>query len=203
MSIAQRMTYADLMEQPEDGCLHELVRGEIVRMPPPKGEHGAFEFWLGEAIGRYLYERARGLGWAEDQGRRQRNRLVGALAGGEFGIRFTLPDDPDQVRGVDVCYLTPEQVRRHEESGSDEYFPGVPALVIEVISPSESAEYVDQKISDYLAGGAQLVWLVYPRTRTVKVYSPDEPLRVVRSNDVLTGEPVLPGFALPLAGMFD
>jgi hypothetical protein len=27
MSIAQRMTYADLMKQPEDNCLHELVRG--------------------------------------------------------------------------------------------------------------------------------------------------------------------------------
>jgi Uma2 family endonuclease len=74
---------------------------------------------------------------------------------------------------------------------------------VEVISPSDSAEYIDQKLSDYLAGGAQIVWLVYPRTRTVKVYSPDEPLRVVGRDGVLAGEPVLPGFALPLAGMFD
>ena len=45
MAIAQRMTHADLMQQPEDDCLHEPVRGEIIRMPPPAGEHGVFEVW--------------------------------------------------------------------------------------------------------------------------------------------------------------
>lgn len=40
MTTTQRMTYADLMALPDDGYLHELVRGEILPMPPPKGEHG-------------------------------------------------------------------------------------------------------------------------------------------------------------------
>jgi Uma2 family endonuclease len=128
--------------------------------------------------------------------------LVGALAGGEFGIRFSLPDDPDQVRGLDVCYLSPEQVARYETSGPNEYFREVPALVAEVISPSESADYVDEKLSDYLAGGARLVWLLYPRSRTVKVYSPDAPLQVVPFSGVLTGDVVLPDFSLAVATLF-
>jgi Uma2 family endonuclease len=30
----------------------------------------------------------------------------------------------------------------------------------EVVSPSDSAAYINEKVRDYLAGGAQLVWLV-------------------------------------------
>ena len=76
--VAQaRMTYEDLMGQPEDGCRHELVRGEILRMPPPKGKHGRVEFALARAIGRYLHERAITLGWREEQGLLACDLLVG------------------------------------------------------------------------------------------------------------------------------
>ena len=202
MTTQQRMRFEDLLAQPEDGYLYELVRGEILRMPPPKGKHGRIEMWLVRAIDRYLTSRALASGWSEDHGRIARDRLVGALAGGEFGIRFSLPDDPDQVRGLDVCYLSPEQVARYEATGEDEYFREVPTLVAEVISPSESADYVDEKLSDYLAGGARLVWLLYPRSRTVKVYSPDAPLQVVPFSGVLTGGVVLPDFLLAVATLF-
>ncbi len=143
MTTLQRMSFADLMLQPEDGCLHELVRGEILHMPPPKGKHGNFEARLVEAISRYLYRRAEALGWTASQGMDARDLLVGRVDSGEAGIRFSLPDDPDQVRGLDVCYLTPEQVARHHAAGSDEYIPEVPALVAEVISTSERAAYID------------------------------------------------------------
>ena len=41
------MTYDDLLATPEDGQLYELVRGEIVRIPPPKGMHGSREARVG------------------------------------------------------------------------------------------------------------------------------------------------------------
>lgn len=43
MVTTQRKTYDDLMALPNDENLHELVRGEILCMPPPKGQHGATE----------------------------------------------------------------------------------------------------------------------------------------------------------------
>jgi hypothetical protein len=63
MTTTRRMTYADLMALPDDGRLHELVRGEIRSMPPAKGPHGGIEFALAGAIDRYLYGRALALGW--------------------------------------------------------------------------------------------------------------------------------------------
>ena len=202
MTTLQRMTYSDFMVQPEDGVLHELVRGEILRMPPLKGKHGRIEMRLAGAIDRYLEGRARTLGWADDQGSLARDLLAGALAGGEFGIRFSVQDDPDQVRGVDVCYLSPEQVARYESFDSDEYFPEVPVLVAEIISPSETASYINEKVNDYLSGGAQVVWLIFPKTRSVQIYRPDQPVFTVTAAQALDGGDVLPGFSIPGVRLF-
>lgn len=203
MTTRQRsMTFADLMDLPDDGYLHELVRGEILRMPPPKGGHGGVEMALAEAIGRYLYNRALRLGWDESQGMAARDRLVGYLGGGEDGVRFSLPDDPDQVRGLDLLYLSPEQVARIGDLLTTEYIPEAPVLVAEVISPSESATYVDDKVSDLLAAGSQLIWLLYRRSRSVQVYTPDNMMRKVAAGDVLDGGDILPGFSVALTSLF-
>jgi Uma2 family endonuclease len=201
-TTTRHMTYDDLMAMPEDDALHELIRGEIWRMPPPKGKHGLFEARLVAAIDRYLSGHAMARGWDERQGSDARDLLVGAVAGGEVGIRFSLPDDSDQVRGLDVCYLSPEQVARHAGGRDDEYFGEVPALVAEVISLSETASYVDEKVRDYLAGGARLVWLLYPKTRTVQVFRPGEPMVVRMLGDLLDGADVLPGFSVAVASLF-
>lgn len=175
-TTTRRMTYDDLMATPEDEYLYELVRGEVIRVPPPKGRHGRFESRLVAVLDRYLYARAVALDWDERQGSDARDLLVGSVDSGEAGIRFSLPDDPDQVRGLDVAYLSPEQVARHNARGSDDYIPEVPALVAEVIGSSETATYIDEKVRDYLIGGARLVWLLFPKARTVQVFRPAAPM---------------------------
>ncbi len=202
MATLQRMSFADLMLQPEDGCLHELVRGKILRIPPPKGKHGNLEARLVAAIDRYLYRAAESLGWDESQGMDARDLLVGRVDSGEAGIHIRLSDDPDQVRGIDEGYLTPDQVARHRAVGEDEYIPEAPALVAEVISPSESAAYINEKVADYLAGGAYVVWLVFPRTRTVQLHRTGEPIQIVSGSARLEGDPVLPGFSIALGSLF-
>jgi len=197
-----RMTFDDLMARPDDGYLYELVRGEIVRRPPPKEDHGYIEAALVEAIGRYLYGLALTLRWDESQGRGARDRLVGRLVSGEAGVRFSLPDDPDQTRGLDLGYVSVEQVARLGTVRSGRYMTEMPALVAEIISPSETAAYVNEKVSDYLAGGAQVVWLLYPKTRTVAVHYPDGSARTIPAGGVLDGDAILPGFAEPLLNIF-
>jgi len=203
MTTAQRMTFDDLMAQPDDGHLYELVRGEIIRMPPPKTNHGYVEAALVEAIGRYLQARALDLGWDESQGLAARSRLVGRQLSGEAGVRFRLPDDPDQTRGLDAGYLSPEQVARLQGVPASEYIREAPVLCVEVISPSETAAYVDQKVADYLAAGARQVWLLYPPRRVVRVFYPDETSRTVAANGTLDSGDVLPGFTIALSGIFE
>jgi Uma2 family endonuclease len=202
MTTVQRMTFNDLMAQPDDGYLNELVRGEILRMPPPKEDHGCVEAALVEAIGRYLDDRALALGWEKSHGRAARNRLVGRLLSGDVGMRFSVPDDPDQLRGLDVCYLSAEEVARLRAVPTAEYLVEMPALVAEVISPSETASYINEKVNDLLRGGAQMVWLFYPKTRTVMVLRPDGSARMIPAGGLLDGNDVLPGFTVELASIF-
>jgi len=203
MTTLQRMTYDDLLATPDDRHLYELVRGEILRMPRlADQEHSTVEARIIAALGRYLYARALTLGWDEGQGIGPRDLLVGRIDSGEAAARFSLPDDPDQTRGLDVCYLTPGQVVRARESGLGTPIPGVPALCVEVISASEGATYINQKLADYLAGGAQLVWLVYPRTRSVQVHRADGSGRLLDGTASLDGGTVLPGLSVPLSSLF-
>ena len=201
--VAQRtrVTVAEFMDLPDDGNRHELVRGEVRVMPPSKGEHGFVETAITEAIGRYLYDRAISLGWELRQGLGARDRLVGRVGGGELGLRFAVPDDPNMVRGADGVYVPPEQLAEVSWDGR-EYFPAVPALVIEVISATDRADQVNEKIQDYLDGGARRVWCVYPEQRRVHMHDAHVPTRVVRGESSLTDDELLPGFALPLNLIF-
>lgn len=139
---------------PNDGERHEFVRGQVRRMPPAKGDHGLIESDLLAELNRYLDARAADMGWTPAQGREARRRLVGFVAGGEFGMRFAVPDDPQQIRGADGVYVSADQYARVHWDRATDYFPEAPTLVFEVISPSESADDIAEKVSDYLAGGA-------------------------------------------------
>jgi hypothetical protein len=61
---------------------------------------------------------------------------------------------------------------------------------------------VNEKVQDYLAGGARRVWCLYPDRSTVHVHDVAAPTRVLRRNDTLTDDELLPGFALPLRHVF-
>ncbi len=199
---ARPMSVAEFMDLPDDGNLHELVRGELRVMPPPKGVHGLIENAILEAIGRYLYDTALTLGWAPREGIAARYKFVGFAAGGEFGVRFTVPDDPNQVRGADGAYVPADQFVSISWDRK-EYFPAVPHLVIEVISSSERADDVIEKVQDYLTGGARRVWCLYPARRAVYIHDANGPMRVVRGADaILTDEELLPGLGIPLNMVF-
>jgi Uma2 family endonuclease len=48
----------------------------------------------------------------------------------------------------------------------------------------------------------RLVWVIDPRSRTAIVYRPDGSARLVRQEEALEGEDVVPGFRLPLTELF-
>jgi len=197
----QRVSVAEFDALPDDDNRHELVRGEVRVMPPSKGRHGQIEAAIVAAIDRYLDDKARTMGWEPRQGLEARERLVGFTAVGEFGMRFSLPDDPNQTRGADGAYVPAAQLASLPWD-EDEYFPAVPHLVIEVVSATDRASDVAEKVQDYLVGGARRVWYVYPRQRAVYVHDADGSTRIVRWGETLRDDELLPGFELPLDLVF-
>jgi Uma2 family endonuclease len=79
-----------------------------------------------------------------------------------------------------------------------------PDLAVEVLSESNTRAEMRLKREDYFRGGCRLVWEIDPEARTITIYTRVDPHDAILTvADTLTGDPVLPGFVLPLAGFFD
>jgi Uma2 family endonuclease len=85
----------------------------------------------------------------------------------------------------------------------DRKIEGAPDLAVEVISPTDIAEEVEQKLDEYLRAGTRLVWFVYLPTKNVWAYKPDGTAKLYRTADTLSGDDVLPGFSVPVAELFE
>ncbi|GAA4007427.1 hypothetical protein GCM10022408_19220 [Hymenobacter fastidiosus] len=80
----------------------------------------------------------------------------------------------------------------------DKFAPVCPEFVVELKSASDSIKTLQAKMLDWLRNGAQLAWLLVPKTKTAYIYRPGQPeAEVVEGFDTaLPGETVLPGFRL-------
>lgn len=163
----------------EEPC--ELVEGKIVPMAPTFWKHGSIEARLAHHLSTFAYERD-----------------LGEVMTGETGL-YT-GRDPDTVRGADVLFISHERLA---EASPNNYLDVAPELVVEVLSASNTAQEMRDKVAEYFSIGVERVWVVDSERRTVQIYrSPDAP-RTLGEGDVLEGEGALEGFSLPLARLFD
>lgn len=167
--------------EPEDGSKEELVRGEIMSLPPPSHVHGIVQGHF------YFYLRI----WANQ------HKL------GNITVESGLPTetDPDTLRGPDVAYWS---YARLPADRVPDVYANVPAdLVVEVLSPDDSHRRIADKIREYFAVGVRLVWVADPRERTVTVYTKPDDGTVLRPDATLTGGDVLLEFTCPVASFFE
>ena len=59
------------------------------------------------------------------------------------------------------------------------------------------------KVQEYLTAGTRMVWVVYPKTRTVTVYRSLKDVKVLRADEIISGEDVLPGFERRVGEIFE
>ncbi len=121
----------------------------------------------------------------------------GQIVSGEAGFR--LQRDPETGVGIDIAYISAE-LAVHEPSSP--YFEGVPILAVEILSPSDTQEEIDEKIELYLACGVQVVWIVNPRLETITVFRADAAPSLYSGSQVLDSDPHLPQFRLMLSDIF-
>ncbi len=58
-------------------------------------------------------------------------------------------------------------------------------------------------VRDYLEAGTRMVWVVSPATRSVVVWRPPAEARRFEAADLLSGDDVLPGFAVGVAELLE
>ena len=79
----------------------------------------------------------------------------------------------------------------------------MPELAVEVVSPTNTADEIAEKLEEYFQVGVQRVWVVYPRQSKVYVYTSPAEVRVLVLGNELDGGDLLPGFRLPLTSLFE
>jgi len=97
----------------------------------------------------------------------------------------------------DITFATFEQIRLAE---GDERV--IPALVMEIISPTDSAYKVQEKTSEYLRSGVSMVWLIYPHTEEVCLYRADLSSSICREKAICSAQPIIPGFNISVEEIF-
>ena len=78
----------------------------------------------------------------------------------------------------------------------------VPDLAIEVVSKGNTRREMNRKLDEYFQAGVQLVWFVFPKKRTVRVYTSPDSSTLFAEGESLDGGDVLPGLKLPLVDIF-
>lgn len=79
--------------------------------------------------------------------------------------------------------------------------PFAPDLAIEVVTPAHSVVAIREKIREYVQAGS-ILWVIYPLSQEVDVYTPDQYPQNLTLEDVLEGAWVLPDFLLPVSDIF-
>ena len=139
----QIFTYDDINRLPEGN--YEIIDGERHDMTPTGFEHGEFEWKFAELLNRYLKDK-------------------GYVAVGEIGI--LIKRKPFRLRAADVVYISKEKSPKKPKGILE--IP--PDLIIEIISESNTAWEMTDKVKDYLSIGVERIILIDPLTQTVSLY---------------------------------
>ncbi len=160
--------------QPMDGYKYEWNDGEIIRFTGMKKR----QYFIYDILNTLFIEK-------------------GYHRTGTFMAEPDVMLTATQMRRPDIAYFTKAQIEQARQ-GKDV----IPGFVVEVISPTDNAEAVEEKLTEYYKAGVQVVWQIYPGTQVVYTYSSRRQVVVCLEDDICSAAPVLPDFQLRVSELF-
>lgn len=143
--VQAHLTYADLLDLPDDGKRYELLGGELVVSPAPTPRHQ-----------RVVVNGTVFLRRAEDAG---------------YGFVYVAPIyvvfDEEHTTEPDLLFIRPDQLAIVR----DDAIHGAPALIIEVLSPGSRRRDLRVKLQLYGRFGVPHYWIADPGPRTLQPYT--------------------------------
>lgn len=181
---ATLMTVEQFLALPEDGMDRELIAGQLREKPMTVRNNMQSSCLI--KIGKKLAN------WVDAQPEPR-----GDVVGGEAGFR--LQNNPGTVVGIDVAYISSPTFAADRNA---RIISGSPVLAVEILSPSDTQDYVNEKVDLYLRAGVQVVWIAEPKFKTVTVYQPSQEPALFNLSQILDGGPHLPGFSVRVGELF-
>ncbi|MGZ3386037.1 MAG: Uma2 family endonuclease, partial [Isosphaeraceae bacterium] len=165
-----------------DDMLYEVVDGQVVEKKMSARETEIASILVG-LLTSYL-----------------RTNRLGKVVG---EMLFRISPENDLRRRPDVAFVSHARWPFNRRVPKVTPWDMVPDLAIEVISESNSAYEVLEKVNEYFAAGVSRVWVVYPDQAQVYLYASPTQIQVLKIGQELDGGDLLPGFHLPVAALFE
>jgi Uma2 family endonuclease len=159
----------------------EWIRGRPLQKVSPLFDHARVQMRFAFALDA----------WAQGKGR--------GSVGTEWRFRVAPPGEALRPLVPDVAFVsaaTLAPLSREERQAP----PFAPSIAVEVLSPGDRAEDVDDKIGTYLRAGTALVIIADPRSRSFSLHDPSETCTVT-AGEVLRHS-AMPDFALDVDAFF-
>jgi Uma2 family endonuclease len=177
MAVQDRLYTADDLEKmPNDGKTYELHNGVLIEVAGSGERQSTLAAWIIYLLFSHLME----------------HKLGGTVTGADGTYVLAAYN----TRIPDVAYV-------REQQDIVGFHRGAPDLAVEVVSPSNSPQEMQQRAGEYLNAGSSLVWIVNPDTLTVDVYLQGGTRTVYSGSMILDGGDVIPGLKLPVSRIFE
>lgn len=156
--------------------------GDLIVMPPTGLKTGSRNFDLAVSFGVWAKKDGTGVGF-------------------DSSSLFTLPNGAK--RSPDLSWVRKEKWEALTKNEQEKFARICPDFVVELRPPSDSVEHLQSKVEEYMANGAQLGWLIDPFGKKVHVYRPGAGVEILDDPETVSGEPLLPGFALDVRALWE
>ena len=156
--------------------------GQMIIMMPVGGEGSHRNFILTTRFGVWAETNEDGIGFDTSGG-------------------FRLPNKAK--RSPDVSWIRRERWEALSAKERKKFLPLCPDFAVELRSETDRLKKLQDKMQEYINNGAQLGWLIDPIEKKVHVYRPNAPVEILNNPAEISGEPLLKGFVLRLAGILD
>jgi Uma2 family endonuclease len=162
---------------------YETVNGRLVEMPPMSNRDMSVAANVIEFLRPFT----------------RKNRL-GRLSH-EWIFRLA-PDAPRTWR-PDAAFVSFERWARDRPMPDSDPWEVVPDWVLEVVSHTNSADDLMDRLQAYFTAGARQVWVVYPRHQRVYVYTAETKVQILTPADEIDGGDLFPGLHIPVPALFE
>lgn len=170
--------FEELCRKYDDLRLELTSTGELIVMPPTGFETGVRNAHLTYQL----------MAWSEQDD-------TGICC--DSSTLFALPNNA--LRSPDASWVRREKANGLSKWQKEGFAPICPDFVVELRSPTDRLPVLLNKMTEYIANGASLGWLIDPSTHQIYIFRPDEEVIVLENPETVSGEPLLPGFTLQTA----
>lgn len=157
--------------------LERNADGDLLIMPPTGGETGNRNIEIAYQLQAWSRQDRSGIAFDSSTG-------------------FKLPNGAN--RSPDASWIPLAKWNGLTNIEKQRFLPLCPDFVIELLSPSDRLNKIQDKMQEYLDNGMLLGWLINRQQQQVEIYRQGKKVEILTAPNSLSGENILPGFILDL-----